>query len=200
MENRIREKIEKLLRLSESNCNIHESILAAKMASEIARRYGVQIEEKYSFENEIIDFMAEYYSPFWKNPERWETILAMKVAENNACRILQVHEEQETLLNIIGRRKNVNMALYLLSWLHRRISMAILDIAQESAEWKHAALLGAAHGADLPPKEVELFQIDKFINRLNVGPASVEITSENADGFIAGLNMGFTIGKEKING
>lgn len=160
----IKEKIEKLLALSRNNSSIHEAVLAAKMAQEIAQRYNLEIEvatiedeeaygprNSYKYEDEIINFTSEYGgSTFWKYcPAAWEKLLLRAVAENNGCRATIMNGGN--YCNIIGRRKDITQVSTLLKYIHPAIQSCLSNALPPKSrtpehikyKWTEGFLFGA---------------------------------------------------------
>lgn len=208
----IKTKIQKLLRLSQNNPNLNEALLAAKRANELAEKFNIAIEilhgEEYSFENEIVDFIFEMKHGFWKNnPDKWEIVLAKAVAENNGCRVtiasaFDGENKHEGLLNIIGRRRDIDMASIFISGLHTQISMLMVGMFAQlkrtpydrvrMEDWKNAFCAGAVAKIKEKLEEASNEARKEMIDKMEGAKDAIVRLDERlskVDQFMASMNL-----------
>jgi len=155
MENKIIDKINKLLKLSQSS-NIEEAMSAYDKAHSLLKEYNLKIEDiKEKPETEGIELSSGK-----KNECKWKTILLNGIAKSNYC-ALMISKQYETKYKIYGREYNVESTKVMFDYLCEAIERLT---KQESKRIKNNDLLNRRI---FNANSFRLGAVENLIKRLN---------------------------------
>jgi len=155
MENKIIDKINKLLKLSQSS-NIEEAMSAYDKAHSLLKEYNLKIEDiKEKPEIEGIELSSGK-----KNECKWKTILLNGIAKSNYC-ALMISKQYETKYKIYGREYNVESTKVMFDYLCEAIERLT---KQESKRIKNNDLLNRRI---FNANSFRLGAVENLIKRLN---------------------------------
>lgn len=111
MENKIIDKVNKLLKLSQSS-NIEEAMSAYDKAHALLKEYNLKIEDiKEKPEVDGVEILSGK-----KNETKWKTILLNGIAKSNYC-ALMISKSVETNYKIYGRDYNIESTKIMFDYL-----------------------------------------------------------------------------------
>lgn len=127
---KILDKIQKLLRLSTSN-NINESAAAAGAAQRLMHKYNLTMLMVESYDGkildkeEIIDYtkIGQPLDFLGKNISVWKSRLALVISEANHCRVyINTDQKGYRCVGLVGTEKDTSITRYLYHYLINKIS------------------------------------------------------------------------------
>lgn len=220
----IRERIRRLLALSESS-NVHEAAAAAAKAQELMSKHQIDQAELAEQAGEVDEpLLEEDLQVFGRNMVAWEALLGGAVAEANGCDAYNQVWRDETgrqvraMTRIVGPASAVQSVRYLLAYLTRevgRLCQAERDAGRGEAAWLNSFRLGASHeigrrvkaAADAARARAAghgcaLARIDRNADRVAEAMAaktlgkSRKASISNSVAFMGGIAAGRTVGIE----
>lgn len=137
---KVKDKIRKLLRLSESP-NENESMLAMKKAQEMLIKYKLEMSEFQNKESEIIKYKTgityTLYTDSWKGP------LIASIAENYFCDTYSTcrHKTREAV--IVGSKNDIDIILDVYSFAEKNIEQWFKTFKKENKTLSSKILKGS---------------------------------------------------------
>lgn len=224
MSENIRERIRRLLALSESS-NVHEAAAAAAKAQELMSKHQIDQAELAEQAGEVDEPLCEEdLQVFGRNMVTWRATLAASVAEANGCDSYnqvwrgESGRQVRAMTRIIGPASAVQAVRYLLAYLEREINRLCQlerDEGRSEAAWLNSFRLGASyeigrrvkaaadaakagavgHGCALARIDRDAGRVAAAMAEKTLGP-SRKPSIGNSTAFLSGVEAGRTVGIE----
>lgn len=220
----IRERIRRLLALSESS-NVHEAAAAAAKAQELMSKHQIDSAELAEQAGEVDEPLCdEDLQVFGARLVTWRATLAGAVAEANGCDSYnqvwrgEGGRQVRALTRIVGPASSVQAVRYLVAYLEReigRLCQVERSAGRSEAYWLNSFRLGASYEIGRRVKEAAraaktaaaghgcaLARIDRDAGRVAAAMAAKEMGKSrhpsigNSQAFMEGIRAGRTVGVE----
>lgn len=119
---KVKDKIEKLLRLANNNPNIEEAAAAAKQAQRLMTKYSIEqatvrLEEDDGDESDPISMVGSVTVASGRQLASWRTVLANTIAKHNRCRVVLVRYGGFSEMQFVGFRGDMTLCVSMYSLL-----------------------------------------------------------------------------------